>query len=160
MLGLSLLFYVNNFHGIIFEAKLILWLYFAIITCKNHIDTEHSTNNTHDSKVHGAYMGPIWGRQDPGGPHVGPMNFAIWNYSIHSGVKFYFVETAKISCPSRLAVNELIYLVTFDDGFNMSTWGGFIIQEIMNHCRANAHTKLFLHIENYRSLRHCSPYRR
>ena len=31
-----------------------------------------------DSKVHGANMGPIWGRQDPGGPHVGPMNFAIW----------------------------------------------------------------------------------
>ena len=24
-----------------------------------------------DSKVHGANMGPIWGRQDPGGPHVG-----------------------------------------------------------------------------------------
>ena len=23
-------------------------------------------------------MGPIWGRQDSGGPHVGPMNFAIW----------------------------------------------------------------------------------
>ena len=31
-----------------------------------------------DNKVHGANMGPIWGRQDPGGPHVGPMNFAIW----------------------------------------------------------------------------------
>ena len=31
-----------------------------------------------DIKVHGANMGPIWGRQDPGGPHVGPMNFAIW----------------------------------------------------------------------------------
>ena len=30
-----------------------------------------------DSKVHGAKMGPIWGRQVPGGPHVGPMNFAI-----------------------------------------------------------------------------------
>ena len=30
-----------------------------------------------DSKVHGAHMGPIWGRQDPDGPHVGPMNFAI-----------------------------------------------------------------------------------
>ena len=30
-----------------------------------------------DSKIHGANMGPIWGRQDPGGPHVGPMNFAI-----------------------------------------------------------------------------------
>ena len=33
-----------------------------------------------DSKVDGANMGPIWGRQDPGGPHVGPMNFAIWGY--------------------------------------------------------------------------------
>ena len=31
-----------------------------------------------DSKVHEANMGPIWGRQDPGGPHVGPINFAIW----------------------------------------------------------------------------------
>ena len=31
--------------------------------------------NFPDSKVH---VGPIWGRQDPGGPHVGPMNFAIW----------------------------------------------------------------------------------
>ena len=31
-----------------------------------------------DSKVRGANMGPIWGRQDPGGPHIGPMNFAIW----------------------------------------------------------------------------------
>ena len=30
-----------------------------------------------DSKVHGANMGPNWGRQDPGGPPVGPMNFAI-----------------------------------------------------------------------------------
>ena len=31
-----------------------------------------------DSKIRGDNMGPIWGRQDPGGPHVGPMNFAIW----------------------------------------------------------------------------------
>ena len=50
-----------------------------------------SKNNTHhlflsgwhntipDSKAHGTNMGPIWGRQDPGGPHVGPMNFAIWD---------------------------------------------------------------------------------
>ena len=32
---------------------------------------------TPDSKVHGDNMGPIWGRQDPGGPNVGPMNFAV-----------------------------------------------------------------------------------
>ena len=31
-----------------------------------------------DSKVHGDNIGPIWDRKDPGWPHVGPMNFAIW----------------------------------------------------------------------------------
>ena len=41
-----------------------------------------------DSKVHGAHMGPIWGREDPGGPHVGPMNFAIWDV-----IKHYFYIT-------------------------------------------------------------------
>ena len=34
------------------------------------------------------FMGPIWGRQDPGGPHVGPMNFAIWDHN--EGVACYF----------------------------------------------------------------------
>ena len=33
-----------------------------------------------DSKVHGANMGPIGGQQGPGGPQVGPMNFAIWEH--------------------------------------------------------------------------------
>ena len=31
-----------------------------------------------DSNVHGANMGPIWGLQDPVGPHGGRMNLAIW----------------------------------------------------------------------------------
>ena len=31
-----------------------------------------------ESKIHGANMGPIWGRQGPGGPHVGHMSFVIW----------------------------------------------------------------------------------
>ena len=35
----------------------------------------------HDmSKVYAAYVGPTWGRQDPGGPHVGPMILDIWVY--------------------------------------------------------------------------------
>ena len=38
-----------------------------------------------DSKFHGANMGSTWGRQDPDGPHVGPMDFAIWTVSIYSG---------------------------------------------------------------------------
>ena len=31
-------------------------------------------------------MGPIWGRKDPDGPHVGPRNFAIWELSQNGGV--------------------------------------------------------------------------
>ena len=30
-----------------------------------------------DSKVHGTNMGPVWGRQVPGGPHVGPWNWYL-----------------------------------------------------------------------------------
>ena len=36
-----------------------------------------------DNKVHGAKMGPIWGRQDPGGPLIGPMEFAVWENVRH-----------------------------------------------------------------------------
>ena len=35
-------------------------------------------DNSPDSKLHGANMGPIWGRQDHDGAHVDPMNLAIW----------------------------------------------------------------------------------
>ena len=31
-----------------------------------------------DSKVHGANMGPTWVLSTPDGPHVGPLNLAIW----------------------------------------------------------------------------------
>ena len=33
--------------------------------------------NIPDSKVNGANMGPIWGRQDPGGLQVCHVNFAV-----------------------------------------------------------------------------------
>ena len=51
------------------QRKQIIW---------NNYKT-HATVLYLDSKVHGANMGPISGRQDPGGPHVGPINFAIWD---------------------------------------------------------------------------------
>ena len=39
-----------------------------------------------ESKVYGANMGPTWGRQDPGGPCVGPMYLAIWDdIPVHVG---------------------------------------------------------------------------
>ena len=36
-------------------------------------------------------MGPIWCRQDPGGPHVGPMSFAIWE-----GLGTFFINRTSI----------------------------------------------------------------
>ena len=38
-----------------------------------------------ENKVDGANMGPTWGRQDPGGPHAGPMTFAISDICPHGG---------------------------------------------------------------------------
>ena len=35
-----------------------------------------------DSKVHGANMGPTWVLSSPGGPHVSPMNLALWGVYI------------------------------------------------------------------------------
>ena len=44
---------------------------------------DSDTGNSYpESKVHGANMGPNWGRQDPGGPHVGPVNIAIWGCDV------------------------------------------------------------------------------
>ena len=51
------------------------WILFLVLLwSENFMDLDIP-----DRKVQGANMGPIWDRQDPGGPHVGPMNFAIWD---------------------------------------------------------------------------------
>ena len=47
-----------------------------------------------DGKVHGANMGPTWVLSAPGGSHVGPMDFAIWDvtgllweeYTVHQWI--------------------------------------------------------------------------
>ena len=53
------------------------------------------------------FMGPIWGRQDPGGPHVGPMNFAIWD----AQVKIYLIHIYHIYFTANQTIN-----------FNNITW--------------------------------------
>ena len=68
-----------------FRYMLSLWTYNLdigdICSTRNDLSMAHdmAIEATPDSKVYGANVGPIWGRQDPGGPHVGPMNFAIWD---------------------------------------------------------------------------------
>ena len=50
-----------------------------------------------DSKAHGTNMGPIWGRQGPGGPHVGPMNIAIWDF-----IDLEYSQNIPVSAPESL----------------------------------------------------------
>ena len=60
-----------------------------------------------DSKVRGVNMGPIWGRQDPGGPHVGPMNFAILGLAS-------WARQAEVSCHRDIIFNWTFCLVKYD----------------------------------------------
>ena len=54
------------------------------------------------SMVHGVNIGPIWGRQDPGGPNVGHINFAMWDvfhivYSTCDSIVYKFLLNLSIS---------------------------------------------------------------
>ena len=64
-------------------AFVFAWDLSVIYKLHQHGIIEHDAQLGPDKKVHGANMGPIWGPQDPGGPRVGPMNFAIW-WAFHS----------------------------------------------------------------------------
>ena len=67
----------NNFH----DVTMLLCMYMPGEKCItiNNLESLIHIWRIPDSKIHGANMGPIWGRQDSGGPHVGPMNLAIWD---------------------------------------------------------------------------------
>ena len=76
MVGVSLVIISNVFSNItnIVLCTVLLCVGGGQLTKKNI----GFGNSFPDSKVHGANMGPIKGRQDPGGPHVCLRNFAIW----------------------------------------------------------------------------------
>ena len=57
-------------------VSLYIYRWYDMLVMKHHW---HLSEYIIDSKVHGANMGPIWGRQDPGGPYVGLMNFVNWD---------------------------------------------------------------------------------
>ena len=68
-----------NFLGSVSDSSLYHYLYnytFTIIAASPR--RKWVNGRCPDSKVIEFNMGPNWGRQDPGGPHVGPMNHAIW----------------------------------------------------------------------------------
>ena len=59
-----------------------LWALMCLLIEVEHLEPLSLTYP--DSKVHGANMGPIWGRQDPGGRHVGP-------WTLLSGIVYLWI---------------------------------------------------------------------
>ena len=78
-------------NGLFFMKAMLCHIFHAVLFFKNTIWTV-SLNlfNTRgdecilnpDSTIHEANMGPTWDLPAPGGPHVGPMNFAIREVSV------------------------------------------------------------------------------
>ena len=85
-----------------------------------------------NSKVHGANMGPIWGRQDPGGPHVGPMNFAIW-------ACIPTVHSRNVNCHPVVNHSQVIIYVTVHD---ILRYGPHLLGQIV---RYGPHVDFFNH---------------
>ena len=63
------------------KVNKVIWTEYMLAHLSHKVIPEPPPPPPPDSKVHGVNMGPIWGRQNSGGPHVGPMNFAIWGPS-------------------------------------------------------------------------------
>ena len=69
-----------------------------------------------DSKVHGADMGPIWGRQDPGGPMVAPWTLLSGErrYVLWEAVLLYATQPSYyISVPTKMERSEWIMCGSF-----------------------------------------------
>ena len=66
-----------------------------------------------DNKVHGANVGPSWGRQDPGGPHVSHMNLAIWGNMNCIIFKYSYMEHALIDT-STIREQILLHLLNYE----------------------------------------------
>ena len=71
--------------------------------------------NYPDSEDHGAIKGPIWGRQDPGGPHDAPMNFVIW-VSVEAE-KWQSVPYWLLAVGNAIDVNNLTSELFYQDYF-------------------------------------------
>ena len=56
--------------------------YIINIMTADGLDMHGTKESTPMAPLIAKFMGPIWGRQDPGGSHVGPMNLAIWDYRL------------------------------------------------------------------------------
>ena len=79
-----------------------------------------------DNKIHVVNMGPVWGRQDPDGPHVGPMNFAIFVGWGGICVLHYFEKSSFLESPRFLSsLQQFVVPYAQSKSKQKSIWGSF-----------------------------------
>ena len=93
-----------------------------------------SGTNALDSKVHVANMGPIWGQQDPGGTHFGPMNLISAEFS-----RSQFLL-------SQNKQSRLRYALVMDD------IDIFLLRRTLLHCRQDTSIVIFVVADGYESI--------
>ena len=108
-------------------------------------------NNTLKNKVHGPIMGPIWGRQDPYGPHVGPMNFTLWGNLLHQTMLYINLKKKHTRSVLQIIMKIGIHICIKTNIWN---WLGYIFQLPISCTNVNYDTvvKLPLSISQYNSL--------
>ena len=91
-----------------------------------------------DSKFHGANLGPTWVLSAPDGPHVGPMNLAIWECVSRVSSKSELCFTAillllqcciqfYIRADSRFALSKWETVLLCNDVYHILFWWQFIV---------------------------------
>ena len=93
--GWVITFHINSETGLVFMLFLESWSSWSLLINKTRVNP--CTNFDPDSKAHGFNMGPIWVLSVPDGPHVGPMDFAIWGVISLSPSAYTLVRSATIT---------------------------------------------------------------
>ena len=85
-----------------FNSSGIYWFYFTVVITIIIIIQFRWMISVHLCTLFPLHLhslqGPIWGRYDPGGPHVGPMNFAIWGGLLSHTGSSYCPNVSGVSC--------------------------------------------------------------
>ena len=95
-----------------------------------------------ESKVHGANTGPIWGRQDPGVPHVDPMNLLSGMQTAGSEKLLYELSTSEARWKTirLLRPHEPWTIKTYHAKSNPGNWR--IKVKAFQYVKASVHWKL------------------
>ena len=79
--------------------------------------------NTPERKVYGANMGPTLDQQEPGGPHVGPMNLAIWDSSLYCTILHTALEWLMQSINQGLNSQKTLHSSPVRVSYGPGLWG-------------------------------------